>query len=248
MKLLVDVGNTRLKWATCENGNMRPGGVFAHAGAALAPALQHEWAALRGVEAVFAASVVAPERERELAACVRARFGLGVAFPRSPAFAFGVRNAYAEPQRLGVDRFLGLVAIHAQQPRAQVLVSVGTALTADALGADGRHEGGIILASPALMRAALLGRTARIGESQGRWNALPDNTADGVFAGSLYAAAGAIERFRAAAAERLAAVPALILAGGGHDALLPLLPDAATTHDLVLRGLALWAAAPPSQG
>jgi type III pantothenate kinase len=242
MKLLVDFGNTRLKWATLTPGHMQAGGVFAHVERPLAAALRSEWAALHRVEAVFVASVVGATREDELAACIRERFHLDTRFLRSPSYALGVRNAYAEPARLGVDRFLGLAALQAERPRAQVLVSVGTALTVDALAADGIHHGGLIVASPRLMREALLGATARVGNADGHWRELPSNTADAVFAGALYAAAGAVDRFRNAAAQRLGAAPALLLTGGGADELDALLPDAERVHDLVLRGLALWAA------
>ncbi len=242
MKLLVDLGNTRLKWATLARGELRAGGVFAHGREPLEAALRAEWADLRGVEGVLVASVVAPAREAELDARVRERFGGHARFVRTPAAALGVRNAYAEPARLGVDRFLALAALHGERARAQVLVSVGTALTVDALDAGGRHHGGLILASPRLMREAVLGNTARVDVLGGRWSEMPDNTVDAVVSGSLYAALGAIERFLAAATPRLGGAPALVLTGGGAEELAPLLPDAERAHDLVLRGLARWAA------
>ncbi|MEP7042866.1 MAG: type III pantothenate kinase [Dokdonella sp.] len=242
MKLLIDFGNTRLKWATLTQGRLQAGGVFAHLERPLATALRSEWTGLHRVDAVLVASVVGVTREDELAACVRERFQIDAQFLRSPAAALGVHNAYAEPARLGLDRFLGLVALQAARPRAQVLVSVGTALTIDALAADGIHHGGLILASPRVMREALLGATARVGTFDGLWREMPANTADAVFAGSLYAAAGAIDRFRSAASRRIGAAPALLLTGGGAEELEPLLPDAERVHDLVLRGLALWAA------
>ena len=242
MKLLIDFGNTRLKWATLSHAQLRIGGVFAHVDKPAIAQLRIEWAELAHVDAVLVASVVASAHEGELAAYVRERFGVRTAFLRSPAAALGVRNAYAEPERLGIDRFLALAALHAQQPRAQVLASVGTALTLDALDADGSHRGGVIAPGPLLMRTAVLGGTARVTSADGVCRALPDNTADAVVTGSLYAVAGAIDRFRVAAAGCLVAPPALLLTGGGADELAPLLPDAQRVHDLVLHGLALWVA------
>jgi len=243
MDLLIDLGNTRLKWATLDAGVLRPGGVFAHGDVALDAALAHEWGRLARVARVFAASVRGADEERRLDAYAHARFGQHVRFVRSPAQALGIRNAYAQPGTLGVDRFLALAALHAQDARPQVLASVGTALTVDALAADGTHLGGIILPSPTLMRASLHARTARIPPVDGHWHALPESTADGVHAGSLYAAAGAIDRFVAAAAARMEAAPSLFVTGGGAEELLPLLPTATRVHDLVLRGLARWAEA-----
>jgi type III pantothenate kinase len=242
MKLLIDLGNTRLKWASWHNARLQAGGVFAHGGQSLVTELRRDWAELARVDAVLVASVLAPTREQELDDFVHERFALRAEFVRSPAVALGVRNAYAEPARLGVDRFLALAALHAQQPCVQVMASVGTALTVDALDADGVHLGGLILPAPQLMRDAVLAGTARVGAAQGSYQDLPDNTADAVVSGALYAAVGAIDRFRASAARKLGTEPTLHLTGGGADELEPLLPDALRAHDLVLRGLALWAA------
>lgn len=244
MMLLIDLGNTRLKWATLTGGRMRPGGVFAHAGHALDARLRGEWNDLGRPARVLVASVLDEERERQLDAYLRERFGVPAEFVRSPADALGVRNAYATPARLGVDRFLALAALHAREAQAQLLASVGTAMTLDLLGADGRHHGGLILPAPQLMRASLRAGTARVDAVEGRWRELPDNTADAVVSGSLYAAAGAVERFAEVAAQRLGTPPALFLTGGGGDELAGLLPAARRAHDLVLDGLALWAAAP----
>lgn len=248
MKLLVDVGNSRLKWARLDaTGPLAPGGVFAHAQVALGDALAREWRDLADIEAVHVASVVEPAREDELAAIVRERFGLGAQFARSPAAALGVRNAYAQPARLGVDRFLAMVAAQAAAPRLQVLASVGTALTIDALAADGEHLGGVIVPSPLLMRRAVIAANARVElRAEGRYRDWPASTDDGVYSGALQAAAGAIERFRAALAKRCGAPAALLLGGGGSDELAPLLPAAQRVHDLVLQGLAHWARSAPA--
>lgn len=244
MILLVDFGNSRLKWAALDGGAFTIGGVFAHVGMPLAHALLREWQALPAPGQVWVASVVAPAQEEALATLVQERFGVRARFVRTPAAALGVRNAYAQPQDLGIDRFLALVAAHARMPRAQVIASVGTALTIDALTADGAHLGGLILPSPALMRSALADATARIRTGPGSHRPWPASTADGVCSGALEAAAGAIERMCARLARHCACTPALLLCGGGSDELAPLLPGCERAHDLVLRGLALWAHAP----
>jgi type III pantothenate kinase len=247
MKLLIDLGNTRLKWATVAAGPLQAGGVFAHVGVPLVAELRREWAELARIEAVYVASVVSAAREDELDAFVRARFNRHAQFVRSPANALGVRNAYAEPHRLGVDRFLALVAAHARNPRLQVLISAGTALTVDAIDVQGNHLGGLIVASPQQMRYAVIAGTARVDTLDGHVSELPRSTADAVVTGSLYAAAGAIDRFRASIAHRYGELPPLVLSGGGADDLEPLLVPIERAHDLVLHGLALWAQAPQAR-
>jgi type III pantothenate kinase len=249
MNLLIDFGNTRLKWALTVDGQARPGGVFAHVGVPLALELRRDWSELAGIDAVFVASVVSDARESELETLLRERLDCPVFFVRSPAAALGIRNAYTEPHRLGVDRFLALAAAHARKPRLQVLISAGTALTVDAIDATGEHLGGLIVASPRQMRHALLAATARVDAPDGHLRELPRSTADAVLSGSLYAAAGAIDRFRENVARRSGVVPPpLLLGGGGGDELESLLAPVERVHDLVLHGLALWAQAPADAG
>ena len=246
MQLLIDLGNTRLKWALFAAGEKPARGALAYPGAALVPALEREWAGLPAVDAIYIASVAPLALDMDIEAFARQRFGVVADFLRSPATALGIRNAYADPHRLGIDRFLGLAAVHAAAARSQVLVGVGTAMTLDALDADGTHVGGWIVPSPALMRDAVLARTARVGVSEGSLTDFADNTADALHSGSLYAASGAVERFCANAARRFTTWPEVVLTGGGADELAALLPGAERRADLVLDGLAMWASAAAS--
>jgi type III pantothenate kinase len=246
MHLLIDLGNTRLKWVLASPSTMHARGAFAHTGASIAPALEHEWADLPAVQRICVASVASLGLDTEIEELARQRFGIVPEFLRSPATALGIRNAYPEPHRLGIDRFLALAAARATAPRAQVIVGVGTAMTLDALDVDGTHIGGWIVPSPALMRDAVLARTARVEVSDGHLIDFADNTADALHSGSLHAASGAVERFCANAARRFQTWPAVILTGGGADELAPLVPGAERRSDLVLDGLALWATAAES--
>ncbi|KRF01830.1 type III pantothenate kinase [Frateuria sp. Soil773] len=242
MRLLLDLGNTRLKWAM-----HRDDAWLAHGAVAwdedVAARLARDWAGLLAPRAAFGASVVEPAREALLERSVAATFGLQPGWLRTPAAACGVRNAYAEPQRLGVDRFLTMVAAHADGLGACVLAGVGTALTLDALAADGRHLGGLIAPGPRLMRQSLLGATAQVRpEREGAIVELADNTADAVASGCWQAAAALIERFVAQAEARLGGAPVLMLGGGDAAPLAALLSRPARfSHDGVLRGLAVWA-------
>ncbi|WP_426688248.1 type III pantothenate kinase [Rhodanobacter ginsengiterrae] len=243
MRLLLDLGNTRVKWAW----QARSADWLA-AGAVdwredVGRALEAAWADMPGPIRVIGASVVDASREEQVAALVRRLSGLAIRWLRTPAQACGVRNAYAEPQRLGVDRFLVMVAAHAAGFAPCVLAGVGTALTLDALAADGQHLGGLIAPGPQLMQQSLLDATARVRpEHPGAIVELADNTADAVASGCWQAAAALVERFASRTASRLGTVPELILGGGDAPALLPLLSlPARLSQDAVLRGLAIWA-------
>ena len=71
----------------------------------------------------------------------------------------GLRNGYAEPLRLGADRWLAMIAAWADTPADCIVVDAGTALTVDAIGADGQHRGGIIAAGLQTSEKAVLGAT-----------------------------------------------------------------------------------------
>lgn len=245
MRLLLDLGNTRLKWVALDENSVLARGAVAWS-EPVAEQLEQAWLSLSPVDHVLAASVVDEARETEITERVRQRFSRAVQWVRSPAGGCGVRNAYAEPGRLGVDRFLAMVAAHADGLAPCVLVGVGTALTLDALAADGRHLGGLIAPGPQLMRQSLLGATARVRPEQaGVVTGWADNTADAVASGCWGACAGLVERFARQVAEPLGGAPQLLLGGGDAPPLRELLSlPCRLFGDGVLRGLAVWSGAP----
>jgi type III pantothenate kinase len=246
MRLLLDLGNTRLKWAMQRGDERLASGAVAWGDDVIAT-LRAAWQAQPDVRRVLGASVVDAAREAEVGALISARFGMAPEWLQTPAEACGVRNAYAEPARLGIDRFLGLVAAQGSGRSPCVRVGVGTALTLDALAADGRHLGGLIAPGPQLMQQSLLDATARIRPAQaGQLRELADNTADAVVSGCWQAAAALIERFTRRMAVPLGRPPRLLLDGGDAEALLPLLDVPAELFgDSVLHGLRIWADAHP---
>jgi len=241
MRLLLDLGNTRLKWALREGTQWREQGAVAWNDDVVL-ALHDAWRDLPLPRDVFGASVVDHGREAQIAAVVSTCFERPTRWLRTPAQACGVRNAYAEPERLGVDRFLGMVAARAEGLAPCVLAGVGTALTLDALDADGQHLGGLIAPGPQLMQQSLLGATARVlVDRPGRVLEAADNTPDAVASGCWQAAAALVERFGSHMATPLGGAPQLILGGGDAAALAPLLAHPSRlSQDSVLRGLSVW--------
>lgn len=244
MMLLLDLGNSRLKWALA---TQYPGPWLAHGaqvwGADLSTQLQLAWAQYPPPHTVVAASVVDTTRESLVAAAVTDRFGQVPRWVRTPASACGVRNAYAEPQRLGVDRFLAMLAAHAAGYAPCVLAGAGTALTLDALAADGQHLGGLIAPGAQLMQRSLGGATVHArADHAGTIVDVARNTADAVTSGCWHAVAALVERFVQRMTPALGGAPTLVLGGGDAAQLLPLLAlPAQVMADGVLHGLAHWA-------
>ena len=235
MKLLVDIGNTRLKSAVIDGGRWQS--FEAVPGAAADDAL---WRNIQAIDAAWIASVASAEVTQRMSAHIRERFGATVHIVRSTAQAGGVRNAYAAPERLGIDRFLSLIAVHAQHKGAAVIASCGTALTLDALRDDGLHLGGLIAPSPALMQQALRAGAAQLRDvDDAAVVEIADNTDAAVASGTWLSVAALTERFLAKAADRLGIAPRLVVTGGGADKLAALLDGPHEIEpDLVLRGLA----------
>lgn len=191
-------------------------------------------------ERIAIASVTHAHRLEALDALLVARFGnVPRLHARSRATCGRLRIAYAQPDKLGVDRFLALLAA-SQSAQLQLLVGVGTALTIDALAADGRHLGGQILPGVRLMRSALSAAAPQV-----EWHAnavcsdFASDTASALESGIWNAFAGAVERSAQRLAMRESAAPRIRLHGGDAAMLvaqlgIPVERDAL----LVLRGLA----------
>jgi type III pantothenate kinase len=251
--LVVDIGNTRVKWATLRGAKLSRMRAVAHAGDPKA-LLALVRTAPRDVAQVFAVCVAGARMERALAQAVRRRFALPVSFVRSARRAAGVRNGYRDTWRLGADRWVGAIAAHAMaKNRAVMAVNVGTALTIDLVDARGRHRGGAIAPGPDTMVASLLRgthgirRRAQGGKkvvSGGARGLFANNTAQALAAGASFAAAALIDRAAAEARSGLGRAPLLLLTGGGADALRTYMKSPVRrVPDLVLRGLAVLARA-----
>lgn len=242
---LFDLGNTRLKYAPLRtDGSIGDVAIAAHDGLRFTTP---DWDATlpASIDVAWIASV-APDAPRAALLDVLAARGARIGFARTQPHFAGIAIAYAQPQRLGVDRFLAMAAVHAHGLRdasrdAALVIGVGTALTVDLLDADGRHRGGRIAPSPALMREALNARAAQLPRDGGDYAEFADDTDAALASGCLGAALGLIERSARHARDPLGTTPRLWLHGGGAEALLPHLDDARHAPTLVLEGLALWA-------
>ena len=238
--LLLDAGNTRIKWIFAEDLGRMPASAWTD-GDAWPPA----WSE-RPIAAIWLSSVRAEAVDADLCQRLYERYGYVVRRAHSTASACGVVNAYRQPERLGVDRWLALLAA-AARPGAALVIDAGTALTIDALDAQGRHLGGRILPGQRLMIDALHRHTAQVRVATRL--ALPlvagfaDHTEAAVLQGVSSAQRGAVllayEQMRSLCPEQELRV---LLTGGDSGALSDLFPAAQVEQDpdLVLRGLWRW--------
>ncbi len=238
--LAIDAGNTRVKWGLREGAAWTARGALA---TAQAERLGRDWPALPPGTLALGSNVGGPAVQRLVyEAC--ARHGLVLSLVSTAAEALGVRNAYRDPGQLGTDRWAALVAAHAEAQADQLVVNVGTALTVDALRADGQFLGGLIVPGPALMRRSLGEGTAQLRLTEGRFEPFPRATPDAITTGALLAAAGAVGGLAAAMAQAGCAPARIALSGGAAAELAPHLSlPVALNDNLVLDGLVLLARA-----
>ncbi len=244
MNLLVDLGNSRIKWA-------HAGPQLWETGAETIPAegfsalLDRLWGQAAAPERVVVSSVHGQQRQRLLHDWLTRHWAREPQFIRAQTQQLGVTNRYRDPATLGADRWAALIAARQASLAAQCVVDCGTAVTIDALSAEGEFLGGVILAGLHMARTGLLSDTQGIRSVDGTDDScLARSTGDGVAAGGLFGLAGAIERVVAEQRRVLGADARVLLTGGDAPRLLPLLPGPiAHAPDLVLQGLNIIAEA-----
>ncbi|KAF1042317.1 MAG: Type III pantothenate kinase [Herbaspirillum frisingense] len=228
--LLIDAGNTRIKWAVPAPGLPESGRWLQHGALARGEAeqLAQVWAALGPVGPVCVSNVAGPALRDTLDKVLKQAFGADVAiewFASTPERA-GLRNAYRNPGQLGCDRFAAAIGARSLFPGEELVVATcGTATTIDAVSAEGVFEGGMILPGLGTMATSLALSTAQLPQIDGvapPEQAFADNTVDAIVSGCIAAQAGAIEH---ALAERRRVRPGrplrCLLAGGAGLLLAP---------------------------
>ena len=259
MILVVDIGNSRIKWACVAERGLREPTEIAH-GHAPGAALRSMAEALPGrIGRVVAANVAGDDFGSAFTQFAEQRWDVTPEFVLPATEAHGLRCGYADPSRLGADRWVALVAAYRLAGGAACVIDAGTAVTLDAVDARGLHLGGLILAGPGIITTALDRQTSGIGETRGRpepgrgIEVLGASTDEAVAKGAMLSLAGALDRALSAVAAELQVHPEVYLTGG-DAAQLAIWLEAETEFRqyLVLEGLAaisgeldLWAERPP---
>ncbi len=248
MKLLIDAGNTRIKWALvngvawlcssdlpARQAQQLPGEIAGML-ATLHPAVN-----LSEVRQIWVSNVAGAEAARHIR---------DIAKPVEPHFVVaqalqcGVRNGYADVAQLGSDRWAALLAAWHLVQGECLVVNSGTATTIDALSAQGEFLGGVILPGVELMRHSLVAATDQLKSEPGSYVHYPRSSADALYSGAIQAGCGAIERQYALFGNRRAQ---LLLSGGAAAQLLPQLDQnlfvtpPRIIDNLVLQGLLVMA-------
>ncbi len=231
--LLLDIGNSRCKWALVQDGKWVQQGV---AGNTEWLALQLAFAGLPRPSRILASNV-AGEAMAQRVRAVCAGWECPLEFVTASVEQCGVRNGYQQAGRLGSDRWAALIAAWSMVHGACLVVNCGTATTVDALSDRGEFLGGLILPGAGLMQQSLATNTAQLMAEKGELRDFPLNTADAIHSGMLRATLGAIRHQFELLRARYGTVRCLI-GGGAAEVVQPHLDlPSERVDNLVLKGL-----------
>lgn len=251
--LVIDIGNTRLKWGIYASA--QPGADLLAHGAVVLEDIDYLWELywknLAHKPSEMLGCVVAGEAiKRRVEEQLSDGWGIQPRWVSATGHAGGVQNSYEHPQRLGADRWAAIIGarqnamrVHPHNTPPVLAVMVGTAVTVDAIDAHGRFLGGLILPGFGLMYRALESGTAGLKVPTGEVHDFPTNTSDALMSGGTDAIAGAIERSLRRLRVHAGCQPLLIMSGGAvsrlsHVTELPAL----VVENLIFEGLLTLAA------
>jgi type III pantothenate kinase len=240
MKILIDVGNTRIKWAVEELQKLNNSQAIQHQKTDYIKQLKQAWFKLPHPSSVIISSVGKQQIVNELSNLANTLWpNIVVVIAKSSAQWLLMNNAYKEASKLGVDRWLGLIALQRLYATNSCVVDCGTAITIDVLDLQGQHIGGLISPGLQLMQHSLFQGTELLPNIDQHCSVgLSNYTEAAIYSGTIYAAAGLIEKM---IADLCSSSPKLILTGGDAEILAQCINCQFTIEpDLVLKGLSLY--------
>ncbi len=255
MILLLDIGNTTLKWAQLLDGALTPQQLLVHRDADPQVWMKALFRERFRPARLLVANVAGIEMQERIAAEAQRLWQVEPQFAVVAAVAQGVTHAYRDVAAHGVDRWLATIAAYRLAGGAACVVDAGTAMTVDGVDAKGLHLGGLILPGVQMMIDALFGRTADIARQARRISAMPGadasgaagllatDTAQAVANGAVLAVAAVADRAIVEVSRRVSAEPRVFLTGGDAERVSKVMQTSTLqiVPDLVLQGLALLA-------
>lgn len=246
MILLIDIGNSRIKWAVLTTKGVGEQHAASYSAWDRAALQTQMLSSLPAPQKVLVSNVGGDAIANMLSEGIRTQWSIVPEFVESTAEAAGVRSGYSVPKQLGVDRWLCVLAAFHLHRGAACVASVGTAMTVDGVDRSGQHLGGIIVPGPDLAVASLLRNTSDLAtRSQAgavKSALFADNTLGAITQGVAHMLASVVEKSVNEMRERSGETPTLYLTGGASDRIAPfLLTKHSVVPNLVLQGLAVLA-------
>jgi type III pantothenate kinase len=244
MILLVDIGNSQIKWTTIKSKVLADSQHFSRPKTGIKAALNKAWKSLEDIEAVFVSNVAGDKIAAQLTEWIDKQWKLTPVFVQSEKRRFGVTNTYEQPETLGVDRWLAIVAGRQHARQVTCIIDCGTAITVDIVTEKGQHQGGLIVPGLSLMKKMLTDNTDALSNvtQENEFNLLATNTHSAIQAGTLYMVTATLENLINDLQQNFTDEVRFLITGGDAEELIPLMPQPLIHEpDLVLKGLAQYA-------
>jgi len=239
MMLLIDIGNTRLKWGLHDGTKIITSGSGSYADPGELPVAID--ASGVSPECAYLASVGAHDVASRVCQEIESHYGIRVEVMQTGTKCCGVVNGYLQPGRLGIDRWAAMVGAKLRFSGPLCVVDSGSAVTIDALNSEGRHLGGYIVPGLEMQRSLLQKGTAtvRVTEPVMESTAWGRDTAACLTQGGIEAIVGLVERAARRLEEQCSEAVTTVITGGDAEVILPLLElDAHKEEFLVFEGMA----------
>ena len=239
MKLLVDIGNTRIKWCGDNNGDIKTSFAIDYKQCDFLNDIHLRWLKSDPPQQLAISSVSESQIAGQIIHLAKIIWpDIEIIIAKSQAKGFSVTNAYQQADKLGVDRWLGLIALRKFYPGKSCIVDCGTAITIDCLDSHGLHLGGLISPGLRLMKQSLYQGAENLSFSKkGYKTGLSDFTEAAIYTGTLFAAAGLIEK----SINNLCSCQTVVMTGGDAELLAKYLGfESIIEPDFVLKGLSLF--------
>lgn len=240
---LIDIGNSRIKWASIENAAYKAGSALAYSGISQQEIIKQIQNLSGAPSCIYIASVAQEKFLNDLKKCLVANFAVEPFQMITQQIAAGINNGYDDASKLGIDRWLGILAAYNLKPGNALVVDAGSALTLDFVDENGFHQGGLIAPGLSMMREALTTKTAKLGyntliKSQCISNTFERNTQDAIREGTLRMMVDFISTEAEKIRNENRGQVNFYLTGGDAPALLPFLDNEwIYKPDLVLNGM-----------
>ena len=233
--LLIDLGNSRVKWAISNKGDWSEGQPFENHGT------QTDFAAWRDLKPsnIYVSNSAGDSCYQHLCDWCSGIWNL---FPQTlePQIEqAGIKNGYRDPNQLGADRWLAMVAARQICPSAFVVVDCGTAITVDSVSEKGQFLGGVISIGARTMISALKAKGPHLSSGAMNYSGVLNlDTQNAIDSGALIFIAGGIERVLKEVESSLGPGFPVVMTGGSASAIAPLIDGSVDIRlDLVLRGM-----------
>lgn len=243
MNFLVDIGNSRIKWVCQVSGQLSGHGSKFYKKEENINFFDELWENMPVPKRLLVANVGGGHIAEQLHQWSVNHWHIVPEFVSVTGQAYGVTNAYSDVNKLGIDRWMALIAVWHKYHSAACIVDCGSAVTIDALNTEGEHLGGLILPGIMLMQQSLSQKTMlEVNNKNETIEILADATEPAIRSGCILAIVGLIEHVLKELQKSPGGKLCCILAGGDAEKIKNHLPGE-FIHDphIVLEGLSIVA-------